>query len=77
MGGEEWDGMERDNKKRKRDTMTITQRNAIKCAYLDLIGAKQAKEQCDIHAHDWNAHESTIEELEQAFKFLVGESELR
>jgi len=57
--------------------MTAKQKCAIKCAYLDLIGAKEAKEQCDIYAHDWNAHNSTIEELEQAFKFLVGESEIR
>ena len=52
--------------------MTIKQKRAIRCAYLDLIGAKQTWEQSDIYAHDWKAHELTIQELEETFKFLIG-----
>ena len=52
--------------------MTIKQKRTIRCAYLDLIGAKQTWEQGDIYAHDWKAHELTIKELEKAFKFLIG-----
>ena len=51
--------------------MTIKQKRAIRCAYLDLIGAEQVWEQNDIYAHDWKAHKLTIEELEEAFEFLV------
>ena len=43
---------------------------AVRCAHADLIGALQAKEQNDIHAHDWSSHELSIEELEEAFPFL-------
>ena len=44
---------------------------AITCAYLDLIGAKQAMEQMDINAHDWKAHQLSIDELEETFPDLT------
>jgi hypothetical protein len=50
--------------------MTNEQIQAIKCAYADLVGALQAKQQLDIHAHDWNGHLETIKELETAFPFI-------
>jgi hypothetical protein len=43
---------------------------AIRCAYADLVGAKQARDQQDIGIHDWKAHEFTITELENAFPFI-------
>jgi hypothetical protein len=43
---------------------------AIKCAYLDLIGVYQAIQEADPQAHDWKAHQQTIEELKEAFNFL-------
>jgi hypothetical protein len=43
----------------------------IRCAYLDLIGAKQAHEQMDIEVHDWDAHDLTIAELETEFPFVL------
>jgi hypothetical protein len=42
----------------------------IRCAYADLVGAKQARDQMDIEVHDWRDHERTIEEMEEAFPFL-------
>lgn len=50
--------------------MTDNQKTAIKCAYLDLIGALQAFKQQDIYVHDWKAHSQSIEDLETAFDFL-------
>lgn len=44
---------------------------AVKCAYADLVGALQAKEQNDIHVHDWSSHKLSIEDLEDAFPFLT------
>jgi hypothetical protein len=43
---------------------------AIKCAYADLVGALQAREQGDVEVHDWKAHRQTIDELEQKFSFI-------
>ena len=43
---------------------------AIKCALADLQGALQAFQQMDIHAHDWDAHELSIDDLLSAFDFL-------
>jgi hypothetical protein len=50
--------------------MTEDQISAIKCAYNDLVGALQARNQCDMESHDWKAHMLTISELEAAFKFI-------
>jgi hypothetical protein len=50
--------------------MTEEQKNAIRCAYADLVGALQARNQLDIEVHDWKSHLVTIEELEQAFDFI-------
>jgi len=46
---------------------------AIRCACADLIGALQARNQLDIHAHDWKAHELSIKELINTFDFLQEE----
>lgn len=54
--------------------MTPKQITAIKCAYLDLVGAMEAVVQQDVHAHDWDAHLDTIIELEECFDFLAKES---
>lgn len=50
--------------------MNAEQITAIKCAHADLIGALQAIQQADQHAHDWKAHAQTIQELEGVFDFL-------
>ena len=50
--------------------MTDKQIQAIKCAYADLVGAAQAKEQMDIEVHDWRAHELSIQDLEENFDFI-------
>jgi hypothetical protein len=50
--------------------MTEEQKNVIRCAYADLVGALQARNQLDIEVHDWKAHLLTIEELEEAFDFI-------
>jgi len=44
--------------------------NTIKCAYADLCGAIQAKQQGNIQLHDWKAHLLTLEEMENLFNFL-------
>ena len=50
--------------------MTEEQIRAIKCAYADLVGALQARNQLDIEVHDWKSHSETIAELEEAFDFI-------
>ena len=50
--------------------MTEQQILAVKCAYADLIGAFQVKEQRDINLHDWDAHLLSIEDLERNFDFI-------
>lgn len=50
--------------------MTEEQITTIKCAYADLVGALQARNQLDIEVHDWKSHLATIEELENAFHFI-------
>tara|TARA_Y100000310_G_scaffold222136_1_gene223794 strand:- start:12751 stop:13308 length:558 start_codon:yes stop_codon:yes gene_type:complete len=44
--------------------------SVIKCAYSDLVGAKDAFEKYDIEQHDWEAHSKTIGELENTFDFV-------
>lgn len=46
------------------------QQTAIKCALADLQGSLQSYEQGDIHAHDWRAHQQSIDDLLNAFPFL-------
>jgi hypothetical protein len=50
--------------------MNDQQIQTIKCAYADLVGAYQAWQSLDIHAHDWKAHLLSIEEMERDFTFL-------
>lgn len=52
--------------------MTNEQKAAIRCAYLDLLGAIQAMRQLDMHAHDWDSHEQSIEEMEKYFPDVIG-----
>ena len=51
--------------------MTEEQIIAIRCAHADLVGALQAKQQGDIHVHDWKAHYQSILDLEYNFDFLT------
>jgi hypothetical protein len=39
---------------------------AARCALADLIGSMQAQEQGDYNAHDWDAHQQSIDELSDA-----------
>jgi hypothetical protein len=39
----------------------------VRCALADLCGSLQACNQQDIYAHDWQAHQQSIEELAEAF----------
>jgi len=50
--------------------LTEAQIQAIKCAYADLCGALQARNQHDIEVHDWKAHRESIIELQEAFDFI-------
>jgi hypothetical protein len=50
--------------------MTKKQKNAIKWAYLDLVGAMEAALETTIDAHDWKAHALTIEDIAEAFPFV-------
>jgi len=45
----------------------VTKEQAIKCAMSDLIGSLQAKNQSDIHVHDWRSHLESIQDLYDAF----------
>lgn len=47
--------------------MTKDQIAAIRFAYLDLMGAIEAQQMGDIHAHDWGTHAETIKDLEAHF----------
>jgi len=37
----------------------------IKCALADLQGAMEAMEKADYCSHDWEAHQQTIDEIEE------------
>jgi hypothetical protein len=43
--------------------MTEQETTILRCALADLIGSWQAYTQLDHHAHDWRAHQLTINEL--------------
>jgi hypothetical protein len=47
--------------------MTEKQLAALRCAYLDLLGAFEAKQRDDIDSHDWDVHWETIKDMETAF----------
>ena len=51
-------------------TLNRDQVITIKCAYADLTGALQAMQQGDMHAHDWEAHLLTLQEMSEHFDFL-------
>jgi hypothetical protein len=55
---------------RRNGKMTKLQKRIIACAYLDLIGAREARDNDDIESHDWKAHQVTVEEMENAFEFI-------
>lgn len=50
--------------------MNEKQITAIKCAYLDLIGALEARNNLDMESHDWKAHLESIQDLEREFNFI-------
>jgi hypothetical protein len=47
--------------------MTKEQLAVIRFAYLDLMGAKEAADMGNIHAHDWSVHWQTIKDMETQF----------
>ena len=51
--------------------MTEQQITAIKCALADLQGSLQAFQQSDMYAHDWEAHQQSIDDLLNEFDFLA------
>ncbi|MCP4648758.1 MAG: hypothetical protein GY853_01580 [PVC group bacterium] len=51
--------------------MTDKQKEVIKCAYADLIGAYQSMQQQDYSIHDWEAHRLSIEEMEESFPEII------
>ena len=53
--------------------MNQKQKLAVRCAYLDLIGAKEARDQLDVEAHDWKSHQLSIQDLEEAFSEILSD----
>lgn len=47
---------------------------ALRCAHADLEGARQALEQGDYHAHDWKAHQLSIDEASEAIAAATDDS---
>jgi len=45
------------------DTSTMV--HLLKCALADLQGSMEAYESGDMHCHDWEAHQTTIDEIEE------------
>jgi hypothetical protein len=41
--------------------------HAIRCAYLDMVGAIECVAQGDPQGHDWKAHALSIADLEEFF----------
>jgi hypothetical protein len=52
-------------------TLTNTQQAAIKCAFVDLCASYQSWKDMDVYSHDWVAHSHSIDELMEAFPFLM------
>lgn len=50
--------------------LSDTQIQVIRCAYADLIGARQSYEQGVIESHDWDSHQISIDDLKDNFDFL-------
>ena len=53
--------------------LTNTQKSVIRCAYFDLLGALETKDNPSLH--DWDAHKTTIYELTKYFYDVIGEDE--
>lgn len=53
--------------------MTPEQIKTIRFAYLDLMGAKEAADQNNLHAHDWGIHWETIKDMEQEFSEVLAD----
>lgn len=51
--------------------MTDKQKQTIRCAYADLVGAYQAMQQQDYLVHDWKAHLISINEMVEAFPDVI------
>jgi hypothetical protein len=51
--------------------LTTTQEQAIKCAFVDLCASYKAWHDMDVYSHDWVAHSTSIDELMEAFPFLM------
>jgi hypothetical protein len=51
--------------------LTTTQEAAIKCAFVDLCASYQAWKDMDVYSHDWVEHSHSIDELMEAFPFLM------
>ena len=47
--------------------MNKEQLAVIRFAYLDLMGAKEASDNGDLHSHDWKVHWETIKDMETQF----------
>jgi hypothetical protein len=52
-------------------TLTESQKAAIKCAFVDLCASYKAWKDMDVYSHDWVAHSHSIDELMEAFPFLM------
>jgi len=50
--------------------MTQEQTQAIKCAFADLLGSAEARNEGSLEIHDWEGHRQTIKDLLSAFPFL-------
>ncbi len=50
--------------------MSEIETTAIHCAYADLLGALQSRDNCDIESHDWKAHRQSLLDLVAAFPDL-------
>jgi hypothetical protein len=47
--------------------MTDEQKQVVRFAYLDLMGAKESADAGDFRQHDWGAHWQTIMDMEKVF----------
>jgi len=50
--------------------LTDEEKLVIRCAYADLLGSLQNYEQQSYSEHDWDAHRTTLQEMETTFDFL-------
>jgi len=51
--------------------LTDEQITIIRCAYADLIGARQARDMLNTELHDWKAHGDTINEMGVTFADIL------